>query len=416
MHLVVGTPRLAHFGGTESYVATIVEALTMLGHDVTVYTPQAGEPAERMRRGGVTVAERLGDLPETADGAVANSADVALELRSRFPRAGVVHVIHGTTFARFAPSSLPGAADALVVMHDRALAWVRGTAAARSGVPVLRLRQPIDPVVRFRPRGTVGPVLRRVAAVGNYVHGERLDLLRRAVEAAGAQLVVVGAMGTPTAAPELEIARADAVVAIGRAALEGMACERPTYVWDHHGGEGWVTPENYERLEADNFAGMATGRALDAAQLADDLARFDPATGVAARDLVLAHHQANAHAARLVDALAVAAEVTRPPALEAAVLLEQARVHRLEWAARERAHELSFALDSALRRGRGLEDEVLELGDRLAAAAAELDALWARTNAAEADALRWRAHAGSRRHRVVQGALRPLDRLRARRR
>ena len=41
------------------------------------------------------------------------------------------------------------------------------------------------------------------------------------------------------------MADADIVVGYGRSVLEAMAMGRAAYVWDHAGGDGWVTPETY---------------------------------------------------------------------------------------------------------------------------------------------------------------------------
>ena len=102
------------------------------------------------------------------------------------------------------------------------------------------------------------------------------------------------------------VADADIVVAKSRAAVDALACGRALYVYDFFGGDGWVTPETYPQLEADNFAGLATGRTIGVAGLARDLADYDPSMGTVNRDLAVQHHGARDHVMRLLSAVASA--------------------------------------------------------------------------------------------------------------
>ncbi|CAB4873461.1 unannotated protein [freshwater metagenome] len=380
-------------GGTETYVTTAAAALEGLGHAVTIFASEQGPAAELARSTGLTVVSDPEQLPEACGGVISSSADVALELAARYPLAPRLMVLHATTFVLFAPSALPGVVHGLVVLNDRVGRWARSTQAAE-GVPVIRLRQPIETRERFRPRGTVGPRLRRIAAVGNYLDGDRLELLRAAADRVGAEVSLVGAMGTSTDTPEVEICKADAVVGLGRSAIEGMACGRPVYVTDREGCDGWVTRERYARIEAEGFAGLAFAERPSVESLARDFAAFDPQLGIDARELVQANHRADVHAAQLVAELERVAETGAAASpVDRAVLLEQARLHRGEWVARERLLALAHRLDGELQYSRRLQDEVADIDQRLRATTRILD---------------------TRPHRALEAALRPLGRWRHR--
>ena len=58
-----------------------------------------------------------------------------------------------------------------------------------------------------------------------------------------------------------------------------MACGRPAYVYDVFGGDGWVTAETYDAIEADAIAGQAFPGVIDADRLRNDLDAYDPAMG-----------------------------------------------------------------------------------------------------------------------------------------
>ena len=131
--------------------------------------------------------------------------------------------------------------------------------------------------------------------MGTISPGIAPELLTEAWEAAGIECVVVGADGDRSTEPEEAIASADIVVGKARAALDGMACGRAVYVYDFAGGDGWVMPEAYPAMEADNFGGQATDWMPSSERLASDLDDYRPEMGVANRDLVLAHHTASDH-------------------------------------------------------------------------------------------------------------------------
>ena len=95
----------------------------------------------------------------------------------------------------------------------------------------------------------------------------------------------MGARSASHPRPELEIADADIVVGYGRSALEGMAAGKAVYVYDHGGGDGWVTAESYPALEANGFAGSATDDVIDKERLRADLLAYDADMGLVNREL-----------------------------------------------------------------------------------------------------------------------------------
>ena len=137
---------------------------------------------------------------------------------------------------------------------------------------------PID-IDRLVPLGPLHERPRRAVLLGNYL--ERDAAVVGAWGAAGVEVARVGG-SVQDYDVAAAVADADIVVAKSRAALDAMACGRAVYVFDVFGGDGWVTPERYPGLEADNFAGQATGRVVDAEALARDLAatgrRWGPST------------------------------------------------------------------------------------------------------------------------------------------
>jgi hypothetical protein len=82
-----------------------------------------------------------------------------------------------------------------------------------------------------------------------------------------------------------------------------MACGKAVYVFDVGGGDGWVTPETYPAIEADNFAGMATHVPIDRRRLAADLDVYDSDMGWINRELAVTYHSVRSQVQPLIDVL-----------------------------------------------------------------------------------------------------------------
>ncbi len=85
---------------------------------------------------------------------------------------------------------------------------------------------------------------------------------------------------------------------------------RAAYVWERGGGDGWVTPDSYERLEADGFSGGATDAVIDAERMREDFAAYTPEMERSASTSSSTTTRCLAHAPALLDLL----EAAQPPA------------------------------------------------------------------------------------------------------
>jgi hypothetical protein len=83
--------------------------------------------------------------------------------------------------------------------------------------------------------------------------------------------------GSSLSDPEDVIPQYDVVFAVGRCALEALACGCAVILVDHHGLGGIVTLDNFERLRERNFAFAAThGNRVTPARVIRDLEKIDP--------------------------------------------------------------------------------------------------------------------------------------------
>jgi hypothetical protein len=386
VRFVLGNRFLDRAGGTEVHLLTLAEQLRRLGHEPVLHSPVLGPFTEHVRSRGFTVAERIDALPDTCDVVFVQDQVVVHDLAARYPDTPLVFRVCGDVFDFQFPPQVDGLVDLVVALSDRYERLARACAVA---APVARLRVPID-TDRLVPFGPLRGRPVKAVLLGNY--GERDAVVRAAWEPAGVEVARVGGD-----VQSFDVARsvsdADVVVAKGRAALDAMACGKAVYVLDFLGGDGWVTPERYPALEADNFAGQATSEVAGVESVRAALDAYRPEMGVANRDLVLQHHGARDHAVALLEAIGSRA-VGRSPGDGAApgAAAELSRLVALGWGWEQVARELRehyWPLHAHAARVEGRLQELLDWGHRH-----EADAREARDRVTELEReLRARPHA-----------------------
>jgi len=410
VQILLATHQLSWIGGADTYTLTVAEHLQRLGHGVTIFAAELGEMSDIARRSGVVVTADERALPEGVDVVYAQDSYAALLLADRYPRTPQAMAIHADEYDLWLQPQLPGVTAAVVALHDRVAKRARAAAVAPE---VVRLRQPVD-TMRFSPRGPLHDPPRRALLLGNYLEGDQLGLVTQACEEAGIEWEQVGYKnGGPTREPERLMGDVDIVIGKARVIVEAMASGRAAYVYDHNGGDGWVTSERYELLEADNFGGQAEPVAADLDRLRADLQAYRPDMGAANRQLAVANHSANKHAQDL--ALLFQRLSPRPQPVNGP-LRELARLVRVQTDIDRRASSLSVEALQAREREQGVRVELAEAHARLAGLDARVRAFEERTKELDAAAQgaleRERSLREQRRVRLALALGRPLDAVR----
>lgn len=351
MEILLGTQGLS---GPLAYLTTAFEHLERLGHEVFVFTAEEGASPE----GGLRIASAARGLPLAPDVIYAQDAYAALLLADIYPLTTQVFALHDDRDELWLPPQLPAVIARVVVFDDRGGERARAASLVQE---IVRLRRPVD-TDRFAPRGPLRS-RPRAAALLEHLSDHRRGVAERACADAGIEI------GSDADAD------VDVVLGRGLAILEAMASGRAAYVYGEEGGDGWVTPERYELLEADGFSGRAEIGATDFERLRRDLDAYDPAMGPANRELALVH-SARDHARelmRIFDTLAPRRDPVNAPLRELArlVRVEAATASRADAAtveaseARARALELERELSEARERNEELSDRIAGLEEAL---------------------------------------------------
>jgi len=411
VEVVISTHQLCGIGGTQTYILTVAEHLEQLGHEVTIHALETGETADVARERGLRVAGSERELPGSCDIVYAQEPTTSLALGERYPRTPCVFAIHSKENPYWVPPQVPGAIAAVIVLNE--LARARAETFAHQ-TEILRLSQPID-IRRFSPRGPLRTDRPRVLLLGNYVTGERRKLFFGACADVGYECRQIGHKSDVVSmSPEAVLNDADIAVGKARVIVEAMACGRAAFVYDQSGGDGWVTPEKYQQLEANNFAGRAFPDVFDLDRLRRELREYRPEMGTVNRDLAVAHHNATRHAEALVELYRRVAPRAAPAGTP---VQELARLARLQWAANARATSLAGEAQAARDRLDELVSEHESVRGELLRTQASAQAAEHRAEEAERLAREtWERELelrGTRRYRIASVLGAPLDAARS---
>ncbi|UOE44487.1 hypothetical protein [Agromyces larvae] len=126
---------------------------------------------------------------------------------------------------------------------------------------------------------------RSLLVVSNHIPAELLEALELLSDEFDVDLV--GSQRELGAAPRRvdvdDIASVGAVVTIGKTVQYSITAGTPVFVYDHFGGPGWLTSENFEHTAYENFSGRRTRR-LSAREIESQIrAGFDAAADEAER-------------------------------------------------------------------------------------------------------------------------------------
>jgi hypothetical protein len=264
-------------GGSELFVFDLAVALRKRGHRPVAFSTVLGQVAEQLNAAGVPAIDDLSSLtvrPDIIHGH--HHLELATALL-HFPDTPAVHVCHGWIPWEEAPLRFPTIQRYLAVSrltHERLVT---------SGIPVSQteiIPNFVD-TERFRPRNRLPDRVTTAALFGNYFSKEHPHYL--AIQSACLQLQfekidLFGlAAGTSLGNPEDVIPQYDVVFAVGRCALEALACGCAVILVDHYGLGGIVTLDNFEYLRERNFAFAAThGNRVTPARVIRELEKIDP--------------------------------------------------------------------------------------------------------------------------------------------
>ncbi|MFT3810914.1 MAG: hypothetical protein QM698_13425 [Micropepsaceae bacterium] len=125
--------------------------------------------------------------------------------------------------------------------------------------------------------------LGHLTLVSNHPPEELLEALE-ILQTKGVAVRHIGHHGEAQRVTPADLAGTDAVVTIGKTVIYAIALGVPAYVYDHYGGEGWLTPDNLDVQLTHNFSGRPAKRRLSPGALVREIAGGYAAAAAFARN------------------------------------------------------------------------------------------------------------------------------------
>lgn len=308
MKILMVNHTLKHYAGSETFTYTLARELTRLGHEVTCFSPRLGQLADRLGEADIPVIDSLASLPDDIDIIHAHHRHESLLAFVRFPDKPMILVCHGVLPRQEQPFR-----SRLNIHHYVAVSEeVRAHLFRRHRIDpkeVSVIRNGID-LERFGSREPIAPRPRRALVVSNYMPDPVRALIDRVCGRLDITVAHVGKAASIWAVEE-EINRADLVFALGRSALEALACKRAVVVLDYNGGDGLVTPDNFHLLRLRNFSGRTFRLRYTEENLQAEIERYDPSTAEPIYEMVRRDHDVRRTAQQFLTLYEDA--IRRPP-------------------------------------------------------------------------------------------------------
>lgn len=309
--ILLTTNHLFGWTGSETLLLTLIESLLERGCRLTVYSRHWNpewldhhfDHRVRLTDNLETVSQQYFDLSHVQH----NSCLV--DVRAAFPSLPVIFSSLGVL--PFLEQPIPFDVG---VSHYLAISEEVADNLTVHGVPKQKIHIVRNMVSgeRFFPINTIGQQPERILVFSYKMDEGRKTLLREAAVRIGAAIRFAGGSSDTIPHDRLceAINEADIVVTLGRGVVETMLCGRVPMVFDIHGGDGLVTPDNFQNLCMFNFSGRRYGWEYTVDDLVGEFAKYHQEYGVRLRELALSHFGAEQNVSRLIELYGAVASKT----------------------------------------------------------------------------------------------------------
>ena len=114
-------------------------------------------------------------------------------------------------------------------------------------------------------------LLKNILLISNHPPQELLEAIKILEKKNNIRVSHIGTRGRYERLQPSHIAENDAVITIGKSVQYAINGARAVYCYDHFGGPGWITLENFKKSENTNFSGRCCHRKISAEEIANEV-------------------------------------------------------------------------------------------------------------------------------------------------
>lgn len=280
MRALLCTGRLDTFSGSELIIIELGQELARKGFDVHVFAYHVSETLEEVvREVGITLktcnAIDLGayDLIYTQQNTLARLLNEAAV--RHFCEIGFPYIIYAHLSPYVEIEAPLSRLESEVATHIIANSLETKRALASYGTAYQNAIVVPNPSLDAYISAEEVSTLRRILIVSNHCPDEVLEARDLLIEA-GYEVKHIGEGGTLAAMNPQILHNYDAVITIGKTVQMAILANRRVYCYDHFGGPGWLTDDNFEEAAAFNFSGRDMPVKKTATEIFNDMKRFTP--------------------------------------------------------------------------------------------------------------------------------------------
>lgn len=276
MRILMTQRDLTYVGGTEMVTVELAKELAERGHEVAVYTPRTGRIANIMIASGVWVRDRLADIPWVPDIIHGQHHLQTMAALAKFQETPAVSYCHGVLPWVERPPVHPRIGRYLMMCE-----WLVPRTAPEYGIPpekVVVLPNFVN-LTRFTRVRTPPARPLRAALFGGSLQPEDVSKLEAACAKASLALDKIGYNHrNPLDRPEIFLQGYDVVFAIGRCALEALACGCAVIPVMPGQAGALITPATLSQYAFSNFSPryFVTANQISEEWLIEQLGQYRP--------------------------------------------------------------------------------------------------------------------------------------------
>lgn len=279
LHVLVLTNHFSHFEGSEIVALQTAQWFARRGDLVTLCANSVGAPIKRLATEFELTTE-IGKIDLSGFDLVWCQHDLLSQLPlAAFERAGRSALAHFVlvSLSPYEPyehidGMLARALSAEIYANSpETAAEVLRRSEGMISSSMVRIFHNAAPAEFWKTKPRTPPAqLTSLTLISNHAPDEAVECLML-LERSGVKTRRIGHPHDANLVQPDDIAQADAIMTIGKSAPYAIAQRKPVYVYDHFGGDGWLTRANFRSNLAHNFSGRPALRRLNPEQLAAEI-------------------------------------------------------------------------------------------------------------------------------------------------
>lgn len=271
--------QLLHNSGSEVLTLTLARNLLKQNCTVTVYSKYLGPLSNEFKNEGIEVVNDLELIKHKKfDIAHVHHNINALEIRFFFPELPIVFFSQGVIPFLEQPPVFNINISHYLAISDEVKSNLMNRGISENEISVIGNLIDSDKFFFQKP---LKECVENILVVSAKITDDKVNVIRQACSQMNINVRFVGGRFGEVEQTEIVqlIQDSEIVISLGRGAIEAMLCGRIPVIYDYQGGDGMVTPANFNEIRKNNFSGRRYGYNYSPEDLINEIKKYKPENG-----------------------------------------------------------------------------------------------------------------------------------------